>query len=81
MSQSVTPYNLAKSIATEKSDSANFATPCDALLISAAGNVVVVFDDDFSFTLAVVAGQLVPLKLVRINSTNTTATGLVLWYD
>lgn len=54
--------------------------PCQALAFGASGNAVVVFEDGSTATMAVLAGQVTPLKAIRINSTNTTTTGCTALY-
>lgn len=55
---------------------------CRALWVGVAGNVTVLAEDD---TLAVTltassAGQIIPVRTRRVNSTNTTATTIVAMY-
>lgn len=54
----------------------------DALLIGGAGNVVLVTPDDHvTAAITVIAGQILPITVKRVNSTNTTATNIeALWY-
>jgi hypothetical protein len=78
------PYN--KAVLVAKSDTVNFdgstysaspftkPTPCDALFVGGAGIVVAVFEDGSTANFTCVAGELLPLKLIRVNSTTTTAT-------
>lgn len=69
------------------SDTVNFTnqglgriTP-DAFYIGGAGNVVLVFEDDSTLTLAVVAGMYIWHSGVkRINSTNTTSAAIYALY-
>lgn len=49
----------------------------DALFIGGAGVVQAVFADGTVCAFTVVAGEMVPLKLRRVNSTSTTATLMV----
>lgn len=72
--QAVTPDNTAN-IPTYQN------RPPDALWIGTAGNVVVVWNDSSTTTFGCAAGQLLPLSQVkRVNSTSTTATGiLAIW--
>lgn len=69
------------------SDSANFGNQgtfsllCEALYIGGAGNVVAVKEDDSTQTFAAVAGQIIPGRFKRVNSTSTTATGIKAGYN
>lgn len=49
----------------------------DALFIGGAGIVAAVFQDGTVCNFTVVAGEMVPLKLRRVNNTTTTATLMV----
>jgi hypothetical protein len=52
----------------------------DALWVSVAGNVVVVFGDSTTATMGAAIGLLPVSGVIRVNATNTTATGLfALW--
>lgn len=85
-----TVYNRA--IAITKSDTVNFdgstysanaATkplPADAIYVGAAGIVVAVFEDGSTAQFTAIAGQILPLKCIRVNSTTTTATLMVALY-
>lgn len=72
----------AKLVAITPSDTAdieqwNGACP-RGLYVGGAGNVAVVTPDGSAVTLtAVAAGQVYPIQVRRVNSTNTTATDLV----
>ena len=78
-------YN--KGVAITKSDSANFGpngTPdgcCSAIYVGGAGIVVVVFQDDSTASFTCIAGQILPVKAKRVNSTNTTATLMIALYS
>jgi hypothetical protein len=87
----VLPYN--KAIAVTKSDTINFdgttatnvtagfkAVPCDALYVGGAGIVVAVFPDNTTQQFTCVAGQILPVKLIRVNSTTTAATLMLALY-
>ena len=77
-------YN--KGVAITKSDTVDFANPaapqrcCDAIYVGGAGVVVVVFEDDSTASFTAVAGQILPVKARRVNSTSTTATSMVALY-
>ncbi len=61
-------------------DSTNFTELPKAIYIGGAGNLVAVGDDDATAPFAVTAGQTLPIRPKRINSTNTTATGIIALY-
>lgn len=65
-------------VAITPSDSTDLATPVRGLVATVAGNVAVVSQKGGSaVTVPIAAGTVLPLKAVRVNSTNTTATGIV----
>lgn len=84
------PYNRA--VAITKSDTVNYdgttfnpasagkAIPADAIYVGGAGIVVAVFEDGSTAAFTAVAGQILPLKTIRVNSTTTTATLMVALY-
>ena len=84
MAQASGTYNRVMSVT--KSDTVNFdgstyaanaatkAIPADAIVVDTAGNVVVVFENGGTGAFTVLAGTLLPLKCIRVNSTTTTAT-------
>lgn len=88
--QAPQPYNRGVAITT--SDTVNFdgttysaspATapiPCDALYVGGAGVVEAVFPDGSVVAFTAVAGELLPLRLIRVNDTNSTATLMVALY-
>jgi hypothetical protein len=69
-----------------KSDTVNFdgstysasastkAIPADAIFVGGAGVVVAIFEDGSLAPFTVLAGTVLPLKCIRVNSTSTTAT-------
>lgn len=60
------------------SDSVNFTQGMvRGIFVGAAGNVVVVTPQGNAVTFAAGAGSVLPVCALRVNSTNTTATGLV----
>lgn len=83
-------YNEAAAIT--KSDTVNFdgstysatadvkATPAMGIYAGGAGVVVAVFEDGTAVNFTVTAGQLLPLKCIRVNSTSTTASLMVALY-
>lgn len=84
-------YNRA--IGVTPSDTVNFdgttysATPttlpkpADALYVGVAGVVVVVFESGVTASFTASAGQILPVKCIRVNSTSTTASSLVALYS
>jgi hypothetical protein len=62
-------------IAVTPSDSTAIATLPRALYVGGAGNIAVLMEDDSTATFSSVpAGTLLPIRVKRVNSTNTTAT-------
>lgn len=60
------------------SNSTNFTVPARAFYVGVGGDVAIVTIHDEVVTLSnVVAGSIVPVRVKRINSTNTTASLLV----
>lgn len=73
-------YNQA--FAITKSDTVNFAQGlCEAIYVGGAGIVAVVFEDGSVADFTAVAGEILPLKAKRVNSTTTTATLMVALYQ
>ena len=91
MAQASGTYNRVMSVT--KSDTVNFdgstyaanaatkAIPADAIAVDTAGNVVVVFENGGTALMHAVAGVIIPVKCIRINSTSTTAAGLSALYQ
>lgn len=74
-------YNRA--LAVTKSDTVNFtqdAACCDALYVGGAGIVVAVLEDGTTVQFTCIAGQVLPVRMKRVNSTSTTATLMVALY-
>jgi hypothetical protein len=83
----------SRAIAITKSDTVNFdgstdATnpttaikPADAIYVGGAGIVVAVLEDHSTVNFTCVAGQLLPLRAIRVNSGTTTATLMVALYQ
>lgn len=61
------------------SDSVDLAIRPRALKVLAQGNVVVRDDGGVDITYPVVAGEILPIRAVRVLATGTTAT-VVGWY-
>ena len=80
-------------VAVTKSDTVNYdgttysATaaakprPALGLYVGGAGIVVAVFEDGTAVNFTAIAGQVLPLKTIRVNSTTTTATLMVALYQ
>lgn len=88
MAKVITSYGRATAIT--KSDTINIdgtysvtpcAVPCDAIYVGGAGIVVVVFQDGSTIQLTAVAGEVLPVRAIRVNSTTTTATLMAALYD
>jgi len=50
------------------------AIPADAIFVGGAGIVVAVFPDGSTGQFTCVAGEILPIQTIRVNSTTTTAT-------
>jgi len=84
MAQTSGTYN--RSVVITKSDTVNFdgstyaanaatkALPADGIFVGGAGVVVAIFEDGSLAPFTVLAGTVLPLKSIRVNSTSTTAT-------
>jgi hypothetical protein len=59
------------------SDSVDITDRHDAIYVGGAGNLVAVLPNGQTVTFAVIAGQVLPIRVRRVNATLTTATGLV----
>ena len=83
--QGTQPYN--RSLLITKSDTVNFdgftATQCpapykppccDAIFVGGAGIVVAVLEDGSTAQHTCVAGEILPIKAIRVNSSTTSAT-------
>jgi hypothetical protein len=73
------PYT--KGIAITKSDSVDLARPTHAIFVGGAGVVAVVFEDGTTADFTCVAGEILPVRAKRVNSTNTTATLMIALYQ
>jgi len=83
--------SYSKAVAITKSNTINFddsvstsgqdVRPCDALYVGGAGVVIGVLQTGATISLTCVAGALIPLRLIRVNSTSTTATLMVALYS
>ena len=84
------PYTRA--IAITKSDTVNYdgttysgtaagkAIPADAIYIGGAGIVVLALEDGTLPQFTCVAGQILPVKSIRVNSGTTSATLMIALY-
>jgi len=84
------PYNKAVVIA--KSDTVNYdgstysaapftkPIPADAVLVGGAGNIYLVLENGSVVVMAAAAGQIIPIKTIRVNNTTTTATNMYALY-
>lgn len=54
--------------------------PCEAIFIGGAGIVVAVYENGQTDQFTCVAGELLPVKAIRVNSTTTTATLMAAMY-
>ncbi|CAB4187147.1 hypothetical protein UFOVP1601_51 [uncultured Caudovirales phage] len=72
-------YNVSTAIT--KSDTVNFDRLTDAIFVGGAGIVVVVFEGGEAVNFTCVAGQILPVRAKRVNSTTTTATLMVALYQ
>lgn len=66
-------------VAITPSDSTDLVTPVRALVIGATGGNVAVVSQrgGAAVTVPVAANSILPLRAVRVNATNTTATPIV----
>lgn len=72
-------YNVAQAII--KSDTVDFPLGvCDAIFVGGAGIVVAIMEDGNAVQFTCVAGQVLPVRAKRVNSTTTTATLMVALY-
>ena len=51
--------------------------PCDAIYVGGAGIVAAVFQDNSVVNFTAVAGEILPIRIKRVNAANTTATLMV----
>lgn len=78
-----TSFSQARAVTTSNTVDFDVALKnglCDALFVGGAGIVVAVFQDGSTANFTCVAGQILPLKLKRVNATTTTATLMVALY-
>lgn len=82
-----------RSVPITKSDTVNYdgstfsasaatkAIPAEAIFVGGAGIVVAVYENGVTDQFTCVAGEILPLKTIRVNSTTTTATLMVALYQ
>jgi hypothetical protein len=82
-------------VAITKSDTINFdgstysanpaggakPEPCAAIFVGGGGIVVAVAENGSTCQFTAVAGQILPIRAIRVNSTTTAATLMVALYD
>lgn len=67
-------------LAITPSDTTDLTYITRAIYIGAAGNLVVTpLQGGSDVTYAVLAGQILPVRVTRVKATGTTATGIVAW--
>lgn len=68
-------------VAVTPHNSTDLAQTSRAIFVGGAGNLVAVMAGGTTVTFTgVVAGSILPIRVTRINSTNTTATNIVSIY-
>ena len=84
--------SYTRSVPITKSDTVNYdgstyaanaatkALVADAIFIGGAGIVVAVFENGATDQFTVVAGEILPIRTIRVNSTTTTATLMTALY-
>ena len=72
----------ADGVAITPHDSTNFTEgTCRGIYVGGAGNIVVVKPGGSTVTFSgALAGTIIPIQAIRVNSTSTTATNLVALY-
>lgn len=55
--------------------------PADAIYVGGAGIVVVVMEDGSTSAVTAVAGGIIPVRAIRVNSTTTSATVMSALYQ
>lgn len=66
---------------TYSASAATKAIPADAIYVGGAGIVVVVMEDGSTSSVTAVAGGIIPVRSIRVNSTTTTATVMSALYQ
>lgn len=70
----ITPSDTINFDGTVGFNSATKPIPCEAIYVGGAGIVVAITEDGKANNFTCVAGQILPIKAIRVNSTTTTAT-------
>ena len=79
VTNATTPAVYAGAVTT--SDSVNLSSIARALYVGTGGNVVAVMPNDDVVTFSSVqSGQILPVRVKRVNATNTTASNIVALY-
>ena len=73
--ESMVTYNLWTAVTP--SDTTDLPRLTDGLWVGTGGNLVAVMQNNTTLTFAVPSGGWLPIAARRVNSTNTTATGIV----
>lgn len=67
--------------AVTASDSVNLSSVARAIYVGTGGNVAAVMPDDSVVTFSnVQSGQILPVRVKRVNAANTTASNIVALY-
>lgn len=75
----IDPYN--RFYAVTPSDTVNFPWgPCDAIAVGVNGKVQAVAQDGTVTEFDLVKGEVIPIKLIRVNATDTSANNIVALY-
>lgn len=84
------PYGYSRAVAITKSDTVNFdgsvstsgegVKTCSAIFVGGAGIVVAILQSGDAVNFTCVAGQVLPIRAIRMNSTTTTATLCIALY-
>ena len=77
-----TPFSQARAVT--KSNTVNFDVNlnqglCDALYIGGAGTLTVVFQDGSTGAFTCAAGDILPVRVKRVNNTGTAASIVALY--
>jgi hypothetical protein len=70
-------YTYNRWFAVTPSDTVDITERHSALVVGAAGTLAIVDPRNLATIITVVAGQVLPVQVRRVNATGTTATGIV----
>jgi hypothetical protein len=78
------PTSFSQGRAITKSNTVNFTTAlkngfCDAIYVGGAGTMTVVFEDDSTQVFTVAVGDIVPVKVKRVNNSGTASLLVALY--